>query len=245
MAVLGPVTVRKYDGTSYSYVDGPVPLATAREIYRHPVGRTDVRAGGHACAEPPDKHVTWLLDGDRVVADPDGAKAAEWAAAVERFSSLATGSAPVFTPDPSAIGAEPFVVSYHVDTELGLYVLLDHLRRIDDDNPLLDYVDHFVARRDEYERLIERAQAKMGPDDDLDHLRGFFRCVAHGVRLRDVDEVERELRKIAGDVEYHQRTLVRCMEKVGPADALGTLRRLVTAIEDAGLRYPRLPGERR
>ena len=47
---------RQYEFTRawrYWVVRGSVPLRLARELYEHPVGRTDIRVAGHCGAPPP------------------------------------------------------------------------------------------------------------------------------------------------------------------------------------------------
>ncbi len=47
-------------------VNGPVPLEVAELLYADPVGRTDIRAAGHAGAPPPSDWTT-AIDGDEFV----------------------------------------------------------------------------------------------------------------------------------------------------------------------------------
>lgn len=231
LARLGDFSLRKDDYSYYYVVNGPMPIEAARAVYAHPVGHTDVRAGGHGCAEPPDKHGTWRLDGEEVIADPDGTKEAEWDAWTKNNTPTLSF---VFTKDPAAIGAELFVESYHVDSELGLYVLVEAIRSLSAPaEPVREYLELFSHKLDYYERVIQEAQTKCGPSDGLDHLKGLMRVLRTNpvLPLRKDDEVERILLQIAGDLGYHRRTLTRCLEAVGPIDALGSFWRLVKALD--------------
>jgi len=86
----------------YWTVVGNVPLAVAKELYDDPVGRTDIRVVGHTGAPSPDKWVKYI--------DKDGRT-------LDRF-----------VEDPSVEG-KPYITSYHIDSETGLRVFVDTLRR--------------------------------------------------------------------------------------------------------------------
>lgn len=116
----GPLTVVR--GNHYWMVHGRVPLATALQLYGHPVGRTDIRVAGHCGCPPPEAPwVSWYLGDEQVHHDPDGEGEREWDDVTVRYP---LGPKPRFERDPAAIGAEPCIDLYHVDTELGLYVLV-------------------------------------------------------------------------------------------------------------------------
>jgi hypothetical protein len=83
---IGPFTFGR--AWYYWIVTGPVPLDVARELYADPVGRDDVRTGGHAGNYDPDASY-----------------------GIDYFD----GSA--------------FISSYHIDTEVGLRLFVDTLRK--------------------------------------------------------------------------------------------------------------------
>ena len=114
---------------SYWIVRGRLPIDTARALYEHPVGRTDIRVAAHCGCPPPEyPWVTWYLGDEEVVHDPDGAQERDWDGFEKRNPGLLTGPKPRFERDPAALGAAAFVDLYHVDTELGLYVLAEAIR---------------------------------------------------------------------------------------------------------------------
>lgn len=117
----------------YFTVDGPCPLAIAEALYATPVGRTDIRAGGNCtCPEPRTQATYYDADGNDLVSDPGNRQAQEWDAALAKggplAAILATVKRPRFVPDAAAMAARAVVNSFHVDSELGLYMLLQALR---------------------------------------------------------------------------------------------------------------------
>lgn len=130
-ARLGPFTFSR--GHSYYWIaEGPMPLLVAREIYKDPLGKKDVRAGGHWGRLPPDENVIWLTqDGKQVhpCKQPDG----QWTKAVwERLieKGLLTSEYydnATFSDSPSAIAAG-YVATYHIDSMLGLKLYVDTIR---------------------------------------------------------------------------------------------------------------------
>lgn len=117
----------------YFTVDGPCPLAVAEALYATPVGRADIRAGGNCtCPEPRTQATYYDADGNELVSDPGDKQAREWDAAIASGSSLgevlSTLPRPRFVPDAAAVAARAVVKAFHVDSELGLYMLLQALR---------------------------------------------------------------------------------------------------------------------
>ncbi len=124
---LGPYTFDR--AWNYWRVSGAMPLDVARELYSDPVGKNDVRvAGDCTCPAPDGPHVTWKTDDGRVVA-----RAAEEA---EFRKLIGKGHLPdsalnefVFSDDPTSIGAKSYIMSYHIDTEVGLRLFADTLKK--------------------------------------------------------------------------------------------------------------------
>ena len=117
----------------YFTVDGPCPLAIAEALYATPVGRTDIRAMGDCARPEPKTRATYFdADGVELVNDPDGRQAREWDGAIASGSGLgkvlSTLPRPRFVPDAAAMAARAVVKAFHVDSELGLYMLLQALR---------------------------------------------------------------------------------------------------------------------
>lgn len=117
----------------YWAVRGPLPLEAAVRVYADPIGRRDVRVAGHCGCPPPESPwVEWRRpDGARVVDDPSGKQQAEWDAYVVRHPRDDDGEPVVFSRDPAADGARPFVTLYHVDSAEGLALLVAEIRALD------------------------------------------------------------------------------------------------------------------
>jgi hypothetical protein len=87
----------------------------AKQLYADPVGRTDIRVDGHCGCPPPEPPwLTWRV-GEREVINPspdDNAMA----------KRLGIDWSEYLIGDPVELGAEAFVDTYHIDSELGLYL---------------------------------------------------------------------------------------------------------------------------
>lgn len=119
----------------YWIVRGPMPLDVAKRLYAHPVGATDIRVAGH-CGCPPPEH-PWVdhydADGLELVHDPDGKQEREYSVFTDREGSFAESMREArkrlrFVPDAAAVAVRSIVASYHVDSELGLYLLAEAIR---------------------------------------------------------------------------------------------------------------------
>jgi hypothetical protein len=128
---LGPFTFRR--AWYYWVASGPVPLDVADELYADPVGREDVRVAGHCgCPAPRDHGVTWY--------GGDGARLNETGKRDEFLRYLASSGQGMkesaarmlddyrFVDNPAAVG-RGFVELYHIDSEVGLRLFADTIRR--------------------------------------------------------------------------------------------------------------------
>jgi hypothetical protein len=107
---------------TYWVMKGPMPLRAAQALYASPVGMTDVRAGGDAGCAPPDRYATWRMeDGREVVPSKQEADFDRFHLDKSRF---------VFLDAPFGLEVALFVGTYHVDSELGLYVLAEQIRQL-------------------------------------------------------------------------------------------------------------------
>ena len=130
MGKLGPFTFERY--WYYWVARGPVPIKLARELYGTKVGMRDIRAGGSdRSGNDPDAEANWYLVDDReLVHDPKGDQAKSWEALTgtiiyqERLKYCYTSTPPKDSPE-----AKGFVESYHIDSELGLYMFVEALKR--------------------------------------------------------------------------------------------------------------------
>jgi len=126
---LGAFTFRFHN--YYWIVDGPMPLDVALKLYADPVGKTDIRSGGHCgCPSPEEYGADYFdADGKQLCSDPDGKEAASLAGFIER-GTLPPDAADDyrFVPDKRVGYARAEVRCYHVDSELGLYILANAIR---------------------------------------------------------------------------------------------------------------------
>ena len=119
---------------TYWVVNGLVPLAVAQELYADPVGVTDIRVDGHCGCPPPQK--PWVK---RII--PDGRHVVD-AENREKFKDYFDASVRgqlakefVFSDDPAAEEANEYVDCYHIDSEAGLRVFADTIRKHGLDKP--------------------------------------------------------------------------------------------------------------
>lgn len=112
----------------YWCVKGNVPLAVAEELYADPVGVTDIRVAGHCGCPPPKDWITFLADDGREVLDRE--QEASWQELIDRgHTKMQTYKDEyVFADDPAKVG-KPYVTSYHIDSELGLRIFADTLKK--------------------------------------------------------------------------------------------------------------------
>jgi hypothetical protein len=130
---LGDFTFRR--AWYYWIVEGRVPLAVAETLYADPVGRTDVRVGGHCgCPSPREYGTTWVDPNTGKVATSleEKARCNQWIASGSAMSATAKRVLDecVFTDTPEADGLVGFVDLYHIDTEVGLRLFADTVRHL-------------------------------------------------------------------------------------------------------------------
>ncbi|MBI2065007.1 MAG: hypothetical protein HYT62_03085 [Candidatus Yanofskybacteria bacterium] len=108
----------------YWIVRGNMPLPVAQELYDDPVGKTDIRVAGHCGCPPPIEWATYIDAEGRILCPisekPQGDS--------ELARSILARTDIRFVKDPSSEG-EGFVQSYHIDSELGLKIFADTLKR--------------------------------------------------------------------------------------------------------------------
>jgi hypothetical protein len=124
---LGPFTfVRAW---YYWIVNGPVPLTVARELYANPVGVTDIRVAGHCGCPPPER--PWItvitLDGRHVIDSQERERIEKLFRNVVDREEFERDN--VFSDHIAAVGAQEFVMSYHIDSEVGLRLFADTIRK--------------------------------------------------------------------------------------------------------------------
>lgn len=111
----------------YWVVRGLVPLKVAEELYVDPVGRTDIRVVGHCGCPPPEAPWTSRINpatGRTVVT------AEKWNDPIyERHTAIKAIRDRDYEIEESPPQGAIFVTSYHIDSELGLFIFAQALRR--------------------------------------------------------------------------------------------------------------------
>lgn len=115
-----------YRAWYYMVALGLVPLAVAQELYENEIGKKDVRVVGHCGCPPPEEWAQWITPDGRVVRP--SSEEAEFSALKREYPSIYADEDYIFSDDPTSIGAEQFVTSYHIDSEDGLRLFADALR---------------------------------------------------------------------------------------------------------------------
>ncbi len=113
---------------TYWIAEGLVPMAVARELYDDPVGKTDVRVNGSCACPPPIEAQTTLIasDGRTVI---DAAERDEFDRLFPESTRTELAKQYIFSDDPSAAGAQEFIKVYHIDTEVGLRLFADTIKK--------------------------------------------------------------------------------------------------------------------
>ncbi len=119
-----------HSGRGYWIVIGPVPLRVAEELYKDPAAN-HIRVAGHCGCPAPEPPWTTLRMHDGTVLLPLAAKAdleATQTIITEAFQAEYMKKF-TFSDDPEVRSkAGCFVELYHIDSEVGLRVFVDHLR---------------------------------------------------------------------------------------------------------------------
>jgi len=116
---------------------GALPIEVARELYADPIGRTDIRVGGHCACPSPDEYGATYYDADGKIlsSDPLGTRAVEYQGLVDRgFIDAADMNKHHFVPDKKLAAVRAVVDLYHIDSLAGLRLFADTLRRLGTDN---------------------------------------------------------------------------------------------------------------
>jgi hypothetical protein len=129
--VLGDFTITYYN--YYFVVNGNVPLAVAEELYAiEPTGRMDIRSGGDCGCRPPE---TWAHrikpNGKEAVAKEESDKiliALSEGSEIYK-AAMKTGKWDLCDSQEEYLSYPAFVSTYHIDSELGLYIFLQILRK--------------------------------------------------------------------------------------------------------------------
>jgi hypothetical protein len=131
---LGPIAFTR--AWYYWVADGPVPIEIARALYADPIGKIDVRSGGHCGCPSPDEYgaVYYDADGKRLYSDPDGSERRKLD---ELIAKGLIESNPLYrcVPDRKTAATRIVVDCYHLDSEAGLRLFADAVRGLSGDHP--------------------------------------------------------------------------------------------------------------
>ncbi|MDO8435637.1 MAG: hypothetical protein Q7S89_03100 [bacterium] len=131
-SIRGKLGRHKFSRAWYYWVArGLVPIHVARELYADPVGKTDIRVNGNCgCPAPgePGGEATWLTADARIVAS--AAEEAKFHGYIAKgiFKESVLDEY-VFSDDPRSLGAQEYIDGYHIDTEVGLRLFADTLKK--------------------------------------------------------------------------------------------------------------------
>jgi hypothetical protein len=110
-----------------------VPIEVARSLYADPIGRTDIRSGGHCACPSPDEYGATYYDADGHIlsSDPLGTQAVEYQRMVERGVLDADSMEKHrFVVDKKLSAVRVMVDLYHIDSLAGLRLFADTLHRL-------------------------------------------------------------------------------------------------------------------
>lgn len=118
----------------YWVVDGRVPIDIAMALWYNPVGQTDIRVDGHCgCPSPKEFGTRWFdKDGQQILHLKEKAEFEKYAALDSESVMKKVGEEGLkkflFHEQPELVG-QGFVESYHIDSELGLYIFVQTLKK--------------------------------------------------------------------------------------------------------------------
>jgi hypothetical protein len=116
----------------YWVVKGKVPIAVAEELYKTPVGKTDIRAGGDCWCVDPKTQANWYCNvtGKQVLKTLELKEAELYATMKGELGKIGRKILMdhEFSDDPSTGDTQGFVELYHIDSELGLYMFVQKMK---------------------------------------------------------------------------------------------------------------------
>ncbi len=127
---LGNFTFRR--AWYYWVVDGPVPLAVAEELYS-PEFKGDIRSGGDCGSQHPSTWAKARYEGKEVLTASQFRECEGLASTSPVFASIMKEEKFLRTyhviNDDNLKPFNSFVDTYHIDSELGLYIFVQALRK--------------------------------------------------------------------------------------------------------------------
>jgi hypothetical protein len=125
----------------YWVVEGRVPLHVAQDLYEDPVGKTDIRVAGHCACPPPEEWADYYDEKDDLLVHHSEKKQFEHFVKNKQLpESVMQGKrfvkadelwSPVKKHD-TAVHIKPrgYVRSYHIDSEVGLRIFTDAIKKL-------------------------------------------------------------------------------------------------------------------
>jgi len=118
----------------YWVAKGNIPLEIAKDLYADPVGVTDIRVTGHCgCPPPEDPWLEYEHESKEIVLDVDGSQEKEIKYFIQKGTIKKDCLDRVIFVSSKEERKEKaqkvFVKMYHIDTEIGLRVFSDTIRR--------------------------------------------------------------------------------------------------------------------
>lgn len=109
-------------------IGGSVPLRIAQEIYKDPVGKTDIRAGGDCGCILEGHVIEWHNKEGKKLYHLSQKRELEKYGDNPITKNVLNDPSIDFVENPSLEG-EGFVTSYHIDSEVGLRLFVDTLKK--------------------------------------------------------------------------------------------------------------------
>lgn len=111
----------------YWIVLGKVPLEVAEKLYTDPVGKMDIRVDGSCVRPAPVAPYIYWFDGDGLHLVPESERP-KWEDVFKDALEEAIAHRFRFCADLAAEG-KPYVTCYHIDSELGLYIFAQEIKK--------------------------------------------------------------------------------------------------------------------
>ena len=133
-SLMGELNSWKFSRAWYYWVatEGRLPLEVARKLWQDPIGKKDVRCGGHCgCLSPDEYGATYLGEnGIHLCSDPEGKEEKGWDRLVEKGLIHKEEPRPHFVQDKKAVYKTAYVDLYHIDSLAGLRLFADTIKDI-------------------------------------------------------------------------------------------------------------------
>ena len=146
--VLGPLTFER--APIHWVVSGPLALSFVEALLEHPILKTDVDAVSNRDAPAPADHARYFDAEYRPIwPDRNGEQERNWSnisAAHPDWAGFRSSEKPIFAPDPRSIAAHAVVDTFHVTTELGLYLFAEAIRTALAERRIPDVPDERLVR---------------------------------------------------------------------------------------------------